>query len=138
MTRSGRPPTRADRDEDADQGTGGAAFLVGFPESLETALSVLLTSHHFSVQAIPSVSDAIEQLADTHVDLVLASSRCSSASVVKLTEALGQPRQTRVIVLLAGRDREVERRYRAAGLKYVMTMPVNAEDLLQVAFPPPS
>jgi DNA-binding response OmpR family regulator len=121
--------------EDSNAAATGRAVLVGFPQALETALSALLASRQFVVHALPEPSAAIELVRTTRIDLVLASSRCSTASVVMLTEALGKPRSTRVIVLLAGRDRAVERRYREAGLAYVMTMPVDIDDLLRVAFP---
>jgi CheY-like chemotaxis protein len=110
-----------------------AAVLVGFPKGLGDALAVVLGSRHFCVLKTPSAGKAIELLQNLWVDLVIASSRCSASSVVELTESLGQPRQTRVIVLLAGHDPEVERRYRNAGLQYVWTMPVTAEDLLRAA-----
>jgi CheY-like chemotaxis protein len=113
------------------KGTGArTAVLVGFAKGLEDALSVLLGSRH-SVRVTPSASRAIELIQTMRVDLVVASSRCPPESVVELTEALGQPRQARVIVLIAGHDPESEQRYRAAGLRYVLTMPVSAEDLLR-------
>jgi two-component SAPR family response regulator len=108
------------------------AVLVGFSKGLEDALFLMLASSHHSIIRIASTTKAIELLETRHVDLVVASGRCPAASVVKLTESLGRPRETRVIVLLAGHDPEAERRYRESGLKYVMHMPVNAEDLLRV------
>ena len=92
---------------------------------------MLLGSHRFAVQITPSASKAIEIIARTRVHLVVASSRCPPSSVLELTEALGTPRYARVIVLIAGHDPEAEGRYRAAGLQYVLTMPVSAEDLLR-------
>jgi DNA-binding NtrC family response regulator len=107
--------------------------LIGFARGLEEALSIVLAASHYSVISIADPGRALEALAAAHVDLVVASSRCSIASVVELAESFGQPRETRVIVLLAGPDPEAERRYRAAGLRYVMHMPVHAEDLLRAA-----
>jgi CheY-like chemotaxis protein len=108
-----------------------AVILVGFPKGLEEALSVLLGSHHFTVRSTPSASKAIELIQTARVDLVVASSRCPPSSVLELTEALGTPRQARVIVLIAGHDPVAEQRFRDAGLQYVLTMPVSAEDLLR-------
>jgi CheY-like chemotaxis protein len=108
------------------------AVLVGFPKGLEEALSVILTSSLFSVHKVASAQEVIELWRSRRVDLVIASNRCSSDSVLELTDALGYPRETRVIVLLAGYDPEAERGYRTAGLRYVLTMPVTAEDLLRL------
>lgn len=123
--------TSSHRDLELD-GTGvRTAVLVGFPKGLEDALSVLLRSRQFEVRITPSASKATELIQTAHVDLVVASSRCPPSSILELTDALGKPRQARVIVLIAGHDLESEQRYRAAGLKYVLTMPVSAEDLLR-------
>ena len=107
------------------------AVLVGFPKGLENALSMLLGSRDFTVRVTPSASKAIELIQIMRVDLVVASSRCPPTSVLELTEALGKPRQARVIVLIAGDDPESVQRYRAAGLRYVLTMPVSVEELLR-------
>ena len=121
---------------DREGSSGGSdsrtAVLVGFSKGLEDALYVMLASSQYSIARVASPNKAIELLTARHVDLIVASSRCPVASVVKLTESLGRPRETRVIVLLAGHDPEAERRYEESGLKYVMHMPVNAEDLLRV------
>jgi hypothetical protein len=108
------------------------ALLIGFPRGLEDALSVVLAGH-YTVVTTSSPIKAIELLAERAVHLLIASGRCSIASVVRLTEALGHPREARVIVLLAGRDPEAERRYRDAGLRYVLHMPVKVEDLIRLA-----
>jgi len=109
------------------------AVLVGFTKGLEEVLSIVLASSHYTVFKTPTPSKAMKVLRAQRVDLVVASSRCSIASMVKLTESLGQPRKTRVIVLLAGHSPEAERRYREAGLQYVMHMPIHADDLLRAA-----
>ena len=108
------------------------AVLIGFAKGLEEALSVVLESSDYSVVKVATPTKAIELLSAGSVDLVIASGRCPIALMVKLTESLGQPRETPVIVLLAGHDPEAERRYREAGLRYVLNMPINAEDLLRV------
>ena len=113
-----------------------SAVLVGFPKGLEDALANLLGKQPYSVLRTTSPTKATELLATVRIDLIVVSHRCSVASVVKLTEALGQPRATRVIVLLAGHDPEAEKRYHAAGLQYVLSMPVTAEDLLRVGGAP--
>jgi AcrR family transcriptional regulator len=105
--------------------------IVGFAKGLEDALAGLLESQRFAVRRTRDVPEAIGFLRTTSVELVVASGRCSASSVVQLVDALGEPRTARVLVLLAGRDPEAERRYHAAGLKYVMSMPVTAEDLLR-------
>jgi DNA-binding NtrC family response regulator len=138
MPRSGSGTPGGEGEGKHGSAVGRVAVLVGFPEGLERALSGLLESRQLSVHRCQGVSDVIELLRATRADLVVVSSRCSAAAVVDLTERLGQPRRTRVIVLLAGRDPEAERGYRAGGLEYVMTMPVHADDLLRVAFPRPA
>jgi DNA-binding NtrC family response regulator len=127
----------ADRNSGARDGNAATpdsriAVLVGFSQGLEDALHVMLTSSACSVVTIASPNKAIKLLETRHVDVVVVSARCPIAAVVRLTESFGRPRKTRVVVLLAGHDAEAERRYRKAGLQYVMHMPVNAEDLLQV------
>jgi CheY-like chemotaxis protein len=118
-------------DNDPRQSEPRQAVLVGFPKGLEDALTVLLASRSFAVRRTPSASKAIELFQSLRPDLVVASNRCSAASVLELTDALGQPRDTRVIVLIAGHDREAEQRYRDAGLQHVLSMPVNADELLR-------
>jgi CheY-like chemotaxis protein len=110
--------------------------LIGFSSGLEDALSVILSSD-YSVLTAANTAQAMELLETLRVDLFIASSRCSVASVVKLTESLGQPREARVVVLLAGPDPAAERVYRAAGLQYVLHMPVRADELLQLRTQPP-
>jgi DNA-binding response OmpR family regulator len=115
--------------------TSRIAALVGFPPGLAEALTVLLTSRHFAIHQTPSASKTIELFQSVDLDLVVASNRCPPESIVELTAALGHPRRARVIVLLAGKNDDVERRYRDAGLRYVLTMPVTAEDLLRAGAP---
>jgi hypothetical protein len=62
--------------------------------------------------------------------LVVVSGRCGPLAVLELIERLGKPRSTRVVVLLHGRDAEIERAYRAAGIRMVLTMPVGLHALL--------
>ena len=109
------------------------AVLIGFTRGLEEVLSGVLASSYSSVVKCATPGKAMELLEARPFDLVVASSRCSISSMVKLTELLGQPRATRVIVLLAGHDPEAEQRYREAGLQYVMHMPVHLDDLLRAA-----
>ena len=111
-------------------------MLIGFSTGLEDALTVVLSSD-YSVLRAADTAEALELLETLRVDLFIASSRCSVASVVKLTESLGQPREARVVVLLAGPDPAAERAYRAAGLQYVLHMPVRADELLRLGTPPP-
>jgi DNA-binding response OmpR family regulator len=111
------------------------ALLIGFPKGLEEAISVVLASSHFAVTVMGSAAQAMELLAATPVDLLVASGRCSPGSIVKLTQLLGERRKTRIIVLLAGHDQEAERRYREAGIQYVLHMPVNVDDLLGMGDP---
>ena len=112
------------------------AVLIGFSTGLEDALTVVLSSD-YSVLKAADTAEALELLETLRVDLFIASSRCSVASVVKLTESLGQPREARVVVLLAGPDAAAERVYRAAGLQYVLHMPVRADELLRLGMQPP-
>jgi AcrR family transcriptional regulator len=113
----------------------GVAVIVGFAKGLGDAIAGLLESQGFAVRRVDAVPEAIGLLEEISVELVVASGRCSAGSVVQLVDALGEPRTTRVLVLLAGRDPDAERRYRAAGLKYVMSMPVTAADLLRAGSP---
>jgi DNA-binding NtrC family response regulator len=108
------------------------AVLIGFSPGLEEALSIVLATSGYSVATTTSAEEAGAQRETRRADLFVASSRCSPASVVKLTESLGRPREARVLVLLAGPDSEAEREYRRAGLKHVLHMPVSADDLLRL------
>ena len=121
------------RGSDSRMSESPVALLVGFSRGLEEALSIVLVSRDYSVVKVATPTKAVEIFGTRVVDLVVASSRCSISSVVMLTKALGEPRATRVIVLLAGHDPEAERRYREAGLQYVMQMPVHVDDLLRAA-----
>ena len=113
------------------------AVLMGFAGGLEDALASVLRSSGYSVLTTRSAAEAME-LFKARADLFIASGRCSAASVVKLTESLGRPRAARVVVLLAGPDPEAERAYRSAGVKYVMHMPVRADDLINLDLLPPN
>ncbi len=113
-------------------GADRAALLVGFARGLEDALAGLLGPHGFTIHRVGTVADAVTLLAATPAHLVVASGRCPAASVVRLVAALGEPRTARVLVMLAGRDVEAERRYREAGLKHIMTMPVTVAEILRV------
>jgi response regulator RpfG family c-di-GMP phosphodiesterase len=107
------------------------AVVVGFAASLGDALGELLRPQGFTVHRLETELDAVAFLSGTVVDLVIASGRCQAPAVVELVAALGEPRVARVLVLLAGRDAEAERRYREAGLKHIMRMPVTAAELLR-------
>jgi DNA-binding NtrC family response regulator len=108
------------------------AVLIGFPPGLADALSIVLSGSGYSVTTAATAEKAGTLLETRRANLFVASSRCSPASVVKLTESLGRPREARVLVLLAGPDSEAEREYRKAGLKHVLHMPVSADDLIRV------
>jgi response regulator RpfG family c-di-GMP phosphodiesterase len=114
---------------------GRNAALVGFPRGLEDALAELLGAQGLAVFRLETETEAAELLLTTKVELVVASGRCTEASVMRLVDVLGAPRTTRVLVLLTGRDIEAERRYREAGVHFVMTMPVTVEDLLRAGGP---
>lgn len=113
-------------------GVDRAALLVGFARGLEDALAGLLGPQGFTIHRVRTVADAVTLLSATPAQLVVASGRCPATSVVRLVAALGEPRTARVLILLAGRDVEAERRYREAGLKHIMTMPVTVAELLRV------
>jgi hypothetical protein len=109
--------------------------LLGFAEGLENAIAGLLARRAYTVHRTRTVPDALDVLRMVPAEFVIASPRCAPPAVLEVVSALGEPRTTRVVVLLAGRDVENERRYRAAGLKHILTMPVTATELLRAGSP---
>jgi hypothetical protein len=105
------------------------AVLVGFHGSLERAIVDVIEPQGLVVTTV----EAPERVAAHFTSLphlVVVSGRCGLLSVLELVGRLGAPRSTRVVVLLHAPDAEVERAYRAAGIRMVLTMPVGLHALL--------
>lgn len=108
-----------------------SAVLVGFSRSLQDAIGDLIARGGMSVHPVGTPEEAMAySSAEGLPDLVVVAGRCAPPEVVELVEALGNPREARVVVLLSRPDAETEAGYRDAGLKFVLTMPVTLHQLL--------
>lgn len=105
------------------------AVLVGFPPALERAIVGVVKPYGLDITTV-STPDQVPVQPPSVPQLVVVSGRCGPLSVLELIERLGKPRSTRVVVLLHGPNAEIERAYRAAGIRMVLTMPVGLHALL--------
>ncbi len=114
------------------------ALVVGFRGGLQVAISDVLARHGFAVSTALETEQATQRFATDVPNLVVVTGRCGVEAILSLIAALPVPRTTRVVVLLPGPDPHAEREYRAAGVRVVLRMPVNAEDLVKRLVAPPT
>jgi hypothetical protein len=105
------------------------AVLVGFQGSLERAIVDIIEPQGLEVTTA-ATPELVPEQSTSPPHLMVVSGRCGVLSVLELIEVFGTPRSTRVVVLLHGPDAEIERAYRAAGIRMVLTMPVGLQALL--------
>ncbi len=110
-----------------------SALLVGFAHGLQAAIGDLLQRHGFRVDVVPGTDKALTALQQAAPHLLVVTGRCGVDAILQLIAVLPSPRRTRIVVLLPGPDPAAERDYRAAGVRFVLRMPVGAEDLLRRA-----
>lgn len=118
------------------KGQPRSAYVVGFTAGLQSAIGDLLGRHGFSVTPVHDAAAAARKAAARPPHLIVVTGRCGVEAILSLIHALPARRATRVVVLLPGPDVEAERRYRAAGVRVVLRMPVGAEDLMRAGLAP--